>query len=863
VANLTGEYDVATEVGLGLVNCILAAVHENEDGAYPRLPHSATVRVDDAYRGAGDPVPQAERTGVRTTAEVQLSTPTVSLPVEGLADPLWSRSRAPVRTAIGSGPGPVGAIGPIGPIGPGRVPTCWPRISARLRLRAWLRDTPKALPEFLHGDLHLTAGLVRTDLLQPLDVYQAGLETFLGLDHSSGPEVRFEPAAGTTLTGEQRAVVERILRNFIRADTEPVSFKLELPTEVRRFGYKLQQTGPHPSAVLMFTLSDRPPGPQGPGSVSARFLPSGADFAVAIGRDYLLSAFRNFVSGLPGEFGASGFGLSARIRPDWDGATIDLQPGRILFSVSGSGSTSLAFLTDEWSLTIRVAVTLQVIGGSLQLALAGDPEVDLHDVAVLEGTIEGIAREAIKSPLEALLDNPPSQLREALDVGRQLEAIIGALHPAPPGVALTGVEIRPDGVVVPGTVALAPSRPVEVRRVTLNGHADALESWIPGGTIERFVWDGHVEEHRFVTEKPIAAFERCLSVQGTRVTRGGGLAPVSADDCPLLAATLPVFRELPTPSLPCRRPLLPLLAGAPEGRLEVVGHYDPWASGLVPPGGPTSLLVHFAGGPWAEAAAGLEEALVATAKRDAAIVVVGVVGTGMLAQAASVTLDTDATLLLTDDPAGNWAAAFAISKAPATVLVGPDGALRWKDEAPLDPAKLGKALDEQLEPGGEVSWRPLRLAVAASDRAPDAPLRFGAGRELALRRLRGRSVVLSFWTSCSEPSVEQLRQLREALESCGKDAPHVLGIGDGESPQQVAEVASREQLSFPLIADPERQIARRYGVSCWPATVQVRADGTVDATEFGLVRGVSPCERTAAGLSMAERGSATIGPRKH
>jgi hypothetical protein len=312
---------------------------------------------------------------------------------------------------------------------------------------------------------------------------------------------------------------------------------------------------------------------------------------------------------------------------------------------------------------------------------------------------------------------------------------------------------------------LAPSGPVEVRRVDLNGRADALESWIPGGTIERFVWGSRLEEHRFVTEKPIAAYERCFSIHGTRVTRGGGLTPISAEDCPVVVATLPVFTALAAPPLPCRRPLLPLLDGAQEGQLEVVGHYDPWASGLVPPGGPTNLLICFADGPWAEAAKALDKALDATRKPDAAVVVVGVLRAGELGQAAEPPLDGDVTLLLTEDSAGSWAAAFGISKPPATVLIGPDGDVRWKDEAALDPVKLGKVLDEQLESGGEVSWTPLRLAVAASDPAPDAPLRLGEGRDLALRRLRGRSVVLSFWTSCSEPSVEQLRQLREALES--------------------------------------------------------------------------------------------------
>src|SRR5262249_48859075 len=161
---------------------------------------------------------------------------------------------------------------------------------------------------------------------------------------------------------------------------------------------------------------------------------------------------------------------------------------------------------------------------------------------------------------------------------------------------------------------------------------------------------------------------------------------------------LPVPPGLPTPALPCRRPLLPLLSGTPDGRVEVVGHYDPWASGLAPSAGPTNLLLHFADEPWAEAARRLAEALAKTQKGDAAIVAVGVPQAGRLAEAAGASLDADKTLLLTEDPAGNWAQAFGVSDVPATVLVGPDGVVRWTGDE-LDPAKLARTLDKQLEPG--------------------------------------------------------------------------------------------------------------------------------------------------------------------
>jgi peroxiredoxin len=86
-----------------------------------------------------------------------------------------------------------------------------------------------------------------------------------------------------------------------------------------------------------------------------------------------------------------------------------------------------------------------------------------------------------------------------------------------------------------------------------------------------------------------------------------------------------------------------------------------------------------------------------------------------------------------------------------------------------------------------------------------------------------------------------LRELRLALESASEDRVQILGIGDGETAQQVAEVAKSEQLPFPLVPDPERSIARRYGISSWPATVQVGPAGRVVATDLGLVPGLNPC----------------------
>jgi hypothetical protein len=36
-----------------------------------------------------------------------------------------------------------------------------------------------------------------------------------------------------------------------------------------------------------------------------------------------------------------------------------------------------------------------------------------------------------------------------------------------------------------------------------------------------------------------------------------------------------------------------------------------------------------------------------------------------------------------------------------------------------------------------------------------------------------------------------------------------------------------------MVQDPEQRQARKYGVRCWPTTIEVNADGNVEHVQFG------------------------------
>lgn len=837
--SLTGEYDVVAEVAVGALNGILGAVHENQAAGFPPMPHRLHLVVDDRPRGVGDPVPAADRTGIASRVEVQVSTPIVSLPVDTIV----------VRPDVGPVAERHTARRATPPITGIRLPPI--RFDERLlttevRLRAWVRDaTSSRLPEFVHGRLYVTAALARADV--------AGVGTFVTVDRTSGPLVTFQPAPGSVVTDEQRLAVAAVVRNVIRSDMQPPTFKVSLPPEVRHFDFELQPEARRPCVSLMLMLGQRVPGPGAKASVTPGLLPDGADFAVAVGRDFVLATLRaDLFRGIGGEFSYSKFGVSATVRPDWAGASFALEPGRIVFTLAGDGNVSWWGVDDHFTFTVRLAFALQVVDGALELVAVGDPDVDLDDVAVGGGYLEGQARASIRRERDRALAANAGRIREALDLTGPLATLLAGVSPSPSRVALSGVDVRADGVVVHGTIGLAASGPAVVTHVGRAGLHDALDSWIPGGWIDRFVWEQsgwrpgsppsvQVEEHRFVTPSfSLSVFDRvCLRAEGWRVLAGGGTAPVSRTACSWFS---PVLAQVDGMSAERPRPLLPLTEPAEAGDgggVRVVGHFDPWAPGRVPAKGHAHLLVHvgFDGGGddvrrFAEAVAGA-----VGGERGAAVVPLAVVPPGGLAACAAA--GVVGRVLVAEDDGGDWCGALGVDgRSPGTVLVGPGGDVVWRGGPVADADELAKVLDGHATAGGEVAVHPIGLAVRVGDRPPDVPLRLPDGSELSLRRLRGRGVVVTFWTSRSAPSLDQLDVLRDLSATLGDSAPLVVAVGDGEPADRVAAVVKERRLPFLVLPDPDHRLSRAFGVWCWPATVWIRPDLRVEAIDLGVARTV-------------------------
>lgn len=111
------------------------------------------------------------------------------------------------------------------------------------------------------------------------------------------------------------------------------------------------------------------------------------------------------------------------------------------------------------------------------------------------------------------------------------------------------------------------------------------------------------------------------------------------------------------------------------------------------------------------------------------------------------------------------------------------------------------------------------------------------GLRLDLERLRGRIVLLDFWTLCCVNCHHVLAELRP-IEAEFADVLTVVGVHSPKfehekSPDAVKAAMQRHGITHPVLNDPNMSTWRAYGVRAWPTLVLLDPVGNVAATFSG------------------------------
>lgn len=103
------------------------------------------------------------------------------------------------------------------------------------------------------------------------------------------------------------------------------------------------------------------------------------------------------------------------------------------------------------------------------------------------------------------------------------------------------------------------------------------------------------------------------------------------------------------------------------------------------------------------------------------------------------------------------------------------------------------------------------IRLQPGDPAPDFTLTTDSGSSLSLADLRGRKVILYAYPAAMTPGcTTQACDFRDSLASLQAAGYEVVGLSP-DTPEKLAKFRDRDQLTFPLLSDPEKKVLTAYG----------------------------------------------------
>ena len=877
--NLTGDFDAVVQLAVRQINGLLATLHQNgaADDAPLRLLHNTSLRIGDPSRRPPDVGVFGDWVLEYQTARAPVDTHDLRAQLTGMAPPGAARKFVDIFDQLGEIFIPPDVI----------------RGRATLQLSSATLSVPDAstseVTVHAHVRGHYSPDRNTDDLPAPIHgevqaVFEVHtMQTGMGLKLLIKPspqnsKIQFIAAPGSGLSAGDAAKIAAQVAKALRESF--ILVPVDLPSDFPFADFKGIGTGAGQVVALPLQLSDGAPPAGGIQNIVTSFIGT-AGFAFAIGKEFVQHVFQPTIDNLL-QFKQS-FEVSIPLAPnptyDFGVTGVDLQFNDKTIDLIIRGKAT-HWLLKDYNVVIKQRFALLMLFDTLFIQAADYPP----SVSGLPGSAVGAVKAAVVAQRDQAL--PPAQ--DALN--EQLRAantrLSGALHSFSPTASASfragfsedaasgtsgGIAITPDGVIIrgdirTGTIPMAPI--VEITEVERGKTYSALNSWIPGGRIERLVWSwverspiiawggevkAHADEHRFLLSIPPpqsgpgpagtkVVGEVCLRLEGSRILPDGSVQPiVGGTTCHVPDPE--VIMEVPSWWEPVHVPVwLPDLPDGVIAKDAIAGHVTVQTDTPRKDELTHNSLVYFADWRSADPLTVIASALARMQRKSVSLVVIVVLPAGAFGvsrkelegKLASITERYAVPVQVTEDDEGGWTRTFAVSKVPSTYLINARRQFVWSDEGHPDPSALAMALDRHLTPAPIPKARPLRLTASSGDRAPDVLFQTNRDEQVALHRLRGRKVLLNFWQSWSAPCLKELRRLQELHDAGGKEPPVIMAFHGGKDAKGLEEIRKQLGLSFALVQDSEQQIARKYGVRCWPTTVSIDPEGHVEHVQFGV-----------------------------
>lgn len=118
--------------------------------------------------------------------------------------------------------------------------------------------------------------------------------------------------------------------------------------------------------------------------------------------------------------------------------------------------------------------------------------------------------------------------------------------------------------------------------------------------------------------------------------------------------------------------------------------------------------------------------------------------------------------------------------------------------------------------------------------APEFSLADLKGNAVRLANLKGKVVFVNVWATWCEPCRQEMPAMQALYTTLAGPDFEMLAVNSDQSDRSVVEhFVQGNGLSFPVLPDPNLQVAERYQVTGYPETFVIDRNGTIVAHELG------------------------------
>jgi thiol-disulfide isomerase/thioredoxin len=207
-------------------------------------------------------------------------------------------------------------------------------------------------------------------------------------------------------------------------------------------------------------------------------------------------------------------------------------------------------------------------------------------------------------------------------------------------------------------------------------------------------------------------------------------------------------------------------------------------------------------------------------------------------QPGHVTIMKDGTSrIMIDTETGVWLSCHTV-----TLVEGSNGGYQWditytikkmSYSAPPN-ANLFKLPGTMKEVKELAPWNEARIRKQFVGKpAPDLQVTDIHGNRLSLGDLKGKTVLLDFWTTWCPPCQADASSIEKLNQKYGGKSLGIIGISVDEGRETVEKYLKRHPHNFPVVLSSENQLPRPYQIVVFPTYLIIGPDGTLMTAEEG------------------------------